>query len=647
VTKILNDQKMSRWFRFELVFVLLILAACSGNLGNNPNQPNEPSKLTLSVKSPVSVKQGAIASTTLTLGRTNLEDKITLKIASAPSGITATFSENPATGTSLSVNIDVAETVAMGNYTLALSGVSGDLNASANLVIEVLDKNAAGQRADYNAYSATLPEWPQYSPEKPDEDKATGAKTPLPNDVVDGVGYSCTTTPYSLSRTPEQIVTYDPDSSILWVGSLLQGKGYKDGIGSLKELPIRQRSPLTLSIDLLNNNNTVTVQDPTVASVQQAIGKLIEEATKSGLKSGSKISFSQLTTNELSEASLKLGLSYKWLSGGIKSNLSFQRKSNEKTITAHFIQNMFTISMVLPQTPEDVFSEGFTKDVLDRQVQLGNLGSDNIPTYVANIVYGRILTFTFTSTANETDIRAALDAAYNLGKVGLSAGQQKILSEAKVGVATIGGDASDALAVIRSGELKDYFKSDAPLTTAKPISYTVRNLGDNSIAKVSETSEYNIKECTAIAGGSNVEIPEGKTVSFIPPHTRGDRDFAGHGPSVTASTILSLGSNGKTLVLTVNMKAIETKSDFTTAEGTKDFEIYRTEPGFKINKILTDTESFHDYIDTNHEKDIFNLGEADLVKTFSFMGDDEGNEAGDKTHVMVLLNKILLEVVPE
>jgi hypothetical protein len=630
-----------------LALMLLILAACSG--GSDPNNDTgDPPKLTLSVRGSTSVKQGGIGSTTLSLGRVNLKDKVTLKVTNAPQGINATFSENPTQGDSIDLNVDVAETVATGDYTMTLEGTAGDLKASTNLVVKVLDKNAAGARADYNAYSASLPGWPQYSPEKTDEDKATGSKTPLPDEIVDNVKYACTTTPYSLTRTPEQIVTYDPDSSILWVGALLQGKGYKDGIGSLKELPIRQRAPLTLSIDLLTENNTVTVQDPTVASVQQAIGKLIEEASKAGIKSGSKISFNSLETNELSEIALKLGLSYKWLSGGIKSNLSFQRKNDEKTITAHFIQNMFTISMVLPQTPEDVFSDGFTKDVLDRQIQLGNLGADNIPTYVASITYGRILTFTFTSSAKTTDIKAALDVSYGSGSANLTAEQKKILSEAEIGVATIGGNASDALAIIRSGNLKEYFQTDAALTTAKPISYVVRNLGDTSIAKVSETTEYNVRECAAIASGGNVTIPEGREYTYVPPHTRGDRDFDGdgEGPDVNASASLRI-EGGNSLVLTLAMKAVERTPDYTTAEGSRELELYRAEPGMRISKILTDPESFVDYRDTDFAQDTFDLGQSDLVRTFSFIGDTSGNEAGDETQMTVLLNEIRIETAPE
>ena len=101
-----------------------------------------------------------------------------------------------------------------------------------NLEVKLIAKIAVGECADCNAYFALLPGWPEYSPEKPDEGKATGRKTSLCNDELEGVTYRWTATPYSLTRKPDQIVTYDPDFSVLWVGSLLQGQGYKDGIGS-------------------------------------------------------------------------------------------------------------------------------------------------------------------------------------------------------------------------------------------------------------------------------------------------------------------------------------------------------------------------------------------------------------------------------
>jgi hypothetical protein len=109
--------------------------------------------------------------------------------------------------------------------------------------------------------------------------------------------------------------------------------------------------------------------------------------------------------------------------------------------------------------------------------------------------------FSFTSTATETDINATLEAMYNGGEFGgsLNAHLQQVLSDAKIQVVTVGGDADAALSLIRSNNLQSYFEKNAPLTSARPISYTVRNLGDNSIASVAETTNYNLKTCVPVA----------------------------------------------------------------------------------------------------------------------------------------------------
>lgn len=363
-------------------------------------------------------------------------------------------------------------------------------------------ENPVSNKADYNSFSSNLPSWSEFSPLKETADgPIDDEEVATLEELVGETTYDCTVTPYSLTQTPDEIVTFDPDSNILWVGSLLQGKGYEEGIGSLRELPIRERAPLTISIDLLSDNNTRTIENPDLASVQQAIGELVQAATDSEIKAGSSVSFSQKDAHSVEQAALSLGLSARYMGFTVSSSLEASRSADEKTVTAYFVQKMFTVSMVLPQTPAAVFGDAFTQEVLTEQVNLGNISQTNIPTYVSNIVYGRILSFSFTSTASETDIKATLSATYEGvsggGSADLSVEQKKILQEAEIGVVTVGGEGKDALAIIRSGDLKAYFEEDAALTSAKPISYTVRNLGDNSIAKVSETTEYNIRECTA------------------------------------------------------------------------------------------------------------------------------------------------------
>jgi hypothetical protein len=353
--------------------------------------------------------------------------------------------------------------------------------------------------ADVNGYIADLPAWAAFSPTQADADVALGGATET-DEEIGGDPYRCTTTPYSITRTPDRVVTLNPDVEILWVGSLLQGKGHLGGIGQLGELPIRQRAPLQLSIDLLVGDNARTVQSPSVATVTSAIGELISDAQAAGHTAGSNIFYTKETTHSMTQAALSMGLSANYMGATIKATLSSNISDETRTVTAYFVQRMFNVSMALPQTPDEVFSEAFTTDLLQQQIDRGRIGPDNLPVFISSIAYGRILMFSFTSTASLVDINATLEAMYNSGEFGgsLSAHLQQVLNEAQIEVVTVGGDANQALALIRNNDLDAYFAQDAPLTTARPISYTVRNLADNVIASVSETTNYNLQECVPV-----------------------------------------------------------------------------------------------------------------------------------------------------
>jgi hypothetical protein len=128
---------------------------------------------------------------------------------------------------------------------------------------------------DINAFAATLPSWDQFAPPQPDSEYILETGAAETDEEVDGTMYKCRSTPYSLTKTPDKVVTLDPDVNILWLGALLQGSGYKDGIGSLAEWSVRERAPLEISLDLLASQNSKKVENPTLASVNQAIGELV------------------------------------------------------------------------------------------------------------------------------------------------------------------------------------------------------------------------------------------------------------------------------------------------------------------------------------------------------------------------------------
>jgi hypothetical protein len=378
------------------------------------------------------------------------------------------------------------------------------------------DDMAGPGATDVDGYVRSLPAWTDFAPNDPPSNEVAGDESDPVIFTVGPTEYSCTTTPYSLTQTPDKITIFNPDSEIMWLGALLQGKGHRDGLGSLAELTIRQRGPLKIWVDLLTEDNAVTVENPDAQSVSSAIGGLIAQATAVGHLAGSNTSFDMKRTHSVRQASLELGVSARYLGTTVESELSYQEELEENTLTAYFVQRMFTTNMVLPQTPGAMFSDAFTRDDLQQQIDAHALGPDNLPTYISSIVWGRMLMVTMTSSHSFQEMEAALTATNAaIGGGTISVQEQQVIDESTFKISTVGGNDQGVENLIRTGQLGTYFDADLALTQARPLSYTVRNLGDNSIATVSETTNYNLKQCTtgpATATGARYKVTIDKIV---------------------------------------------------------------------------------------------------------------------------------------
>lgn len=129
----------------------------------------------------------------------------------------------------------------------------------------------------------------------------------------------------------------------------------------------------------------------------------------------------------------------------------------------------------------------------------GVIGPDNLPVYISEIVYGRMMMFSVTSSASESEIRAAMQASYNTFVGGVSAEidtkNREVLSRSRIAITAVGGSGEAVDAMITSGDWKQYFSSAATLAQAVPLTYTFSNVMDGSIAAVTEATDYNINEC--------------------------------------------------------------------------------------------------------------------------------------------------------
>lgn len=122
-----------------------------------------------------------------------------------------------------------------------------------------------------------------------------------------------------------------------------------------------------------------------------------------------------------------------------------------------------------------------------------------------------------------------------------------------------------------------------------------------------------------------------RTMTFVPPHTLGDKDFSGNGPRVVVDAWVE--HNEKQVFFVVKMIAEETKPDLTTATGTDRRVMYTAPTGRRITSIDGEKNwpALVSFYDTNHEVDTFNT----QLGPVSVFGDHRGDDAGSYTKVVL------------
>jgi hypothetical protein len=311
------------------------------------------------------------------------------------------------------------------------------------------------------------------------------------------VRYVCQERPFTISDAPEKIIMFSPNQSILYAGALIQGRSKKE-LGSLLPLSVAERAAMQIVIaDLPTGANSREVV-PTLASVSNARGEMIGNAIIDGLGTPSSSTFEMESYHSESSFALAASLSGRYLGFEASASGSVEQSLTETTVTAHYFEKMYTVSVERPAT--GFFSDAFTNEVLQGYITQGVIGPDNLPVYVSEVVYGRMMMFSVTSTASESEIRTAMQASYNTftgggsGSVGTK--NEAILAKSKIVITAIGGSGDAAASMIRTGDWSQYFATSASSDTAVPLSYTLSNVGDGSIAAVTEATDYTINECT-------------------------------------------------------------------------------------------------------------------------------------------------------
>lgn len=371
-----------------------------------------------------------------------------------------------------------------------------------------------------------LPSWQAYAPPLESVEPTPAAESSREENAalerIDDTGetvlignytFVCTDRTYNFVDNPERALSFNLDQNIIWPGALIQGRTHRDAasINAVRELTIRERAPLSVTVTFNNADNTRSVTDPDAGSVGSALGSMIANAEADGLATATNIDYLARTYASEKQAALEFGFSGRYLAFEASASGSLSRTTSMNTVAAKFVQQMYVAGVVQPSTPSAFFSSAFTPAKYAQQEAAGAIGPANPPLYVSRIGFGRMMVFAMSAKAEASDIQATLRAAYE--GVGASAGaslsarQRSILQQSEIRITQVGGDQTNALNAIRSGKLADYFTDRAPLTSAAPLWFELKTL-TGEVAHVSEPGTYTETTCIPRLPGTFTYQPE-------------------------------------------------------------------------------------------------------------------------------------------
>ncbi len=331
----------------------------------------------------------------------------------------------------------------------------------------------------------------------------TGEETEIKTE--NGVAHDCSYKRYTGTALYETLASFDPNADTIWPGAVIQTKDLPQGLAAPIGLPRREGTITIGDASLGGGNYGKKIDEPSLAKTRDAIGEILRSGN---VNFAAKSSYLAETAHSLNEAALKVGVSASWMSGKLKASFDGKWMNSKTTMVVRFIQAYYTVSFAGPPSPEKIFADE-AKAADARQF----MGPGNPPAYVSSVTYGRMLLMKVESNESESELRAALDAAYTSYKVGLDARTKKVLQNTSFTVFVLGGSPEDAAKLqasdveTRTAALAAYVEKGATFDARSPgvpISYTVRRLSNGQTLKVASTIDYQIPVCTPRALEMNV-----------------------------------------------------------------------------------------------------------------------------------------------
>ncbi len=312
--------------------------------------------------------------------------------------------------------------------------------------------------------------------------------------------YSCTTQNLKETRQFDRIVAYAANSDSMYPGSIVSADSVLTGLFTQIVMP---RAPATISVSLENlaGGKTAVIAEPSLSAYRDALAGILDSEITGSTPANLYSEIEEVHTKE--QLDMALGVQASWGLGvaSLKTSFDFSKTDTRSRYVVKYTQAYYTVDLDAPANPSALFAPATTLAEVQEKMD-----ETRPPVYVSSVTYGRMVLFTFESEYSATEMGAALEFAYSGGvdvKGDVSITYKDMISKSKITAFILGGDAGAAVKTIDSYEaLVAFIKSGGNYSKnspGAPIAYKLSYLKDNSPARMSFTTDYEVKDCVRVS----------------------------------------------------------------------------------------------------------------------------------------------------
>lgn len=336
----------------------------------------------------------------------------------------------------------------------------------------------------------------------------TGITVGIPSDPEKVGNFYCTTQSMSQTAQFNEYIASQANSNALWVGALIQGQALRTGMLTEASVP---RRPLTISVGLegLNGPSSAQLDTPSLSAYRQAVQDILSNGMVGSQPA--QINYSTETIHSESHLALFLGADVSAGAVDVSTAFDFTRSEVRSRMIVNFVQAYYTVDMDALGRASNFFAPLTAPDLI-RNAFGGDMAES--PLYVSSITYGRRVVFTAESTASASELKAALEFAYDgIGaevNVNARMSHQEVLDESNIQAFILGGSADDAVGAINGlAGIQAYIMEGGTFSLESPgapIAYKLNHLSDNSAARLSLTTDYDKEVCERVRQNVRVTL---------------------------------------------------------------------------------------------------------------------------------------------